>query len=39
MLEPHLPDRAIELYKRAADVYNVSLRSSFSYFELENSPN
>ena len=27
MLEPHLPDRAIELYKRAADVYNVSLHS------------
>ena len=28
MLEPHLPDRAIELYKQAADVYNVSLQNS-----------
>ena len=30
MLEPHLPDRAIELYKRAADVYNVSLQNTVS---------
>ena len=38
MIEPHLPDRAIELYKRAADVYNVRVTFLFVFQIRPSSP-